>query len=74
MFDVTNICCDKSSDFFCRDKFCRSKHTFVVTKDVLCHDKRVFVTTTDVCHEKTFVILVAAPADDKQRLDCCVKV
>ena len=39
-----------------RQKFCCSKHTFVMTKDVFCHDKHVFVVTK--------MMLVAAPASD----------
>ena len=38
---ITGGSCHKY--YFCRDKFCRSKHTFVVTKDMFCRDK------TDTC-------------------------
>ena len=60
--------------YFCRDKrrICVDKHIFVATKDVFCRDKHVFATKplSRVCH-KTFVatkmILVVAPANDKQQ-------
>ena len=48
-------------------KFCHSKHTFVVTKDMFCPNKHVFVATNS-CHNKTFVKTkvtpVAPPAND----------
>ena len=34
-----NVCRNKHvTNYFCHNKFCRGKHTFVATKDMFCHD------------------------------------
>ena len=62
--------------FLSRQKICRDKHVFFATKHVFCRDKSTLVATklfslkTRVCFVATKMILVAAPANDKEVLAC----
>ena len=55
----TCVCCDKScvaTDIILSwQKFCHSKHNFVVTKDMFCCDKHMFVMTKDLSQQRWYL-------------------